>query len=110
LRQAVADVLPPEVLSRRKVGFDTPAEAWIRGPHRGFLRETLLSTRARSRGWTSPTEVARLLDDADSSREWFDLVWKLLMLETWATVLVDCPVEQHAPIVEKDRVGVGDGA
>jgi asparagine synthase (glutamine-hydrolysing) len=108
LRQAVADVLPPEVLSRRKVGFDTPAESWIRGPHREFVRDTLLSTRARSRGWTQPDAVARLLDDTDSSREWFDLVWKLLMLETWATVLLDRRVEEHAPVVAKDQVGVGD--
>jgi asparagine synthase (glutamine-hydrolysing) len=108
LRQAVADVLPPEVLSRRKVGFDTPAESWIRGPHRGFVRDMLLSDRARSRGWTSASAVGRLLDEPDSSSEWFDLVWKLLMLETWATVLVDRPVEDHAPVVEKDRVGVAD--
>ena len=31
LRQAVSDVLPQLVLTRRKVGFDTPAEAWIKG-------------------------------------------------------------------------------
>ena len=49
LRQAVSGILPPLVLNRRKVGFDTPALRWMTDLHPGFVRETLLSTRARQR-------------------------------------------------------------
>ena len=50
LRRAVADVIPADVLSRRKVGFDTPAESWMRDRHPDFVRDLLLSKAARERG------------------------------------------------------------
>ena len=88
LRQAVADAIPPLVLNRRKVGFDTPAERWMRGPHAGFVRETLLSSAARSRGFWDGVAVERVLDNT-AHPYWFDIVWKLLAIEVWASVFLD---------------------
>ena len=88
LRQAVADAIPPLVLNRRKVGFDTPAESWMRGRHAGFVRETLLSSAARSRGFWDGGAVERALDNTGHPY-WFDIVWKLLMIEVWAGVFLD---------------------
>jgi asparagine synthase (glutamine-hydrolysing) len=88
LRQAVADAVPEPVLNRRKVGFDTPAETWMRGPHLGFLRDLLLSSAAKTRGYWDPAAVERALD-ATSSRYWFDVVWKLASIEAWAVNFLD---------------------
>jgi asparagine synthase (glutamine-hydrolysing) len=88
LRQAVAGVIPADVLNRRKVGFDTPAEAWMRGPHRAFVRDLLLSSAARTRGFWSAAGIRRLLD-AETSPHWFDVVWKLLSIEAWARNFLD---------------------
>jgi asparagine synthase (glutamine-hydrolysing) len=88
LRQAVADAIPREVLTRRKVGFDTPAERWMRTTQRGFVRDLLLSTRARARGFVDPGAVARVLD-RPAQAYWFDVVWKLVCIEAWATVFLD---------------------
>jgi asparagine synthase (glutamine-hydrolysing) len=88
LRQAVADAIPAMVLNRRKVGFDTPAEQWMRGPHAGFVREVLLSSAARSRGFWDAAGVKRMLDDI-THPYWFDIVWKLLSLEVWASLFLD---------------------
>ncbi|MDQ3918873.1 MAG: asparagine synthase (glutamine-hydrolyzing), partial [Acidobacteriota bacterium] len=90
LRQAVADVLPPFVLNRRKIGFDTPAERWMKGEHAGFVRDLLLSERARTRGLWNPEEVARLLDSPAQPR-WFDRVWKLVCIEAWAQSFLTSP-------------------
>ena len=87
LREAVADVIPADVLNRRKVGFDTPAEAWMRGSQRGFVRELLLSSRARSRGLWNAGAVEQLLDDR--SPMWFQTIWKVLSIEAWAVVFLD---------------------
>jgi asparagine synthase (glutamine-hydrolysing) len=84
LRQAVSDVIPESVLNRRKVGFDTPANAWMRGPHRGFVRDLLLSSAARTRGYWDPVGVERALQ-ATSSPYWFDMIWKLASIEAWAS-------------------------
>jgi asparagine synthase (glutamine-hydrolysing) len=88
LRQAVAPALPELVLNRRKIGFDTPAERWMRGPHAGFVREVLLSTRARQRGFWSPRAIESLLDRPGQAH-WFDRTWKLLSIELWASVFLD---------------------
>lgn len=88
LRQAVAPELPEVVLNRRKVGFDTPAERWIRDKHLGFVRELLLSDRARARGFWDSASIARLLDRRDQPH-WFDMVWKLLSVEAWALSVLD---------------------
>lgn len=88
LRQAVSDVIPPVVLNRRKVGFDTPAEAWIKTRHSGFVRDTLLSRRARERGLFAPAGLERFLGQT-AHPLWFDVIWKALCIETWATVFLD---------------------
>jgi asparagine synthase (glutamine-hydrolysing) len=88
LRQAVADVIPQAVLNRRKVGFDTPADRWMRGPHRGFVRELLTSKAARERGFFNPAGVARIVNDT-SNPQWFDVVWKLASIEAWALTFLD---------------------
>lgn len=88
LRQAVADVLPPEVLNRRKVGFDTPAEQWLKGPQRGFLLDLLTSTSARQRGLWNTSSIERFVANDDHPL-WFDVVWKLVCVETWARLTLD---------------------
>ena len=88
LRQAVAGSIPSAVLNRRKVGFDTPAERWMRGTHAGFVRELLTSARARSRGYWDGHGVERAVEDVRHPF-WFDVVWKLTMIEAWARVFVD---------------------
>jgi asparagine synthase (glutamine-hydrolysing) len=97
LREAVADRIPADVLNRRKVGFDTPAEAWIRGSQRGFVRDLLLSSRARTRGLWNTRAVEQLLDDR--SPLWFQTIWKVLSIEAWAVVFLD----RAAPIALGDN-------
>ncbi len=101
LRQAVADVLPSLVLNRRKIGFDTPAEAWMKGSHAGFVRDLLLSTQARERGLWNIGEIEKLLDGPEQPR-WFDRVWKLVSIEAWArTFLTD-----RAPAAKRESVAL----
>jgi asparagine synthase (glutamine-hydrolysing) len=88
LRRAVADVLPGEVLNRRKVGFDTPVERWMSGPHAGFVREVLLSRRAVERGLWNPRAIEVWLGDPRRPF-WADVVWKALNVELWARAYLD---------------------
>lgn len=88
LRQAVADVVPSMVLNRRKVGFDTPAERWMRTTHADAVRDILLSSRSRTRGYWDIAGVEATLAGSSSSH-WFDTTWKLLCIETWARTFLD---------------------
>ena len=88
LRQAVSTVIPEAVLNRRKVGFDTPAEDWMKTMHADWVRDTLTGTRARSRGYFDMAGVKSLLDSPDR-QNWFPVLWKLLSLEVWAQQILD---------------------
>jgi asparagine synthase (glutamine-hydrolysing) len=98
LRKAVSTMLPPLVLSRRKVGFDTPAEAWIH-QHEDFVRDTLLSTRSLERGFWSRPGLESLL----ASRQ-FDKLWKVLCIELWASIFLDSTaVRSSGPSTVSER-------
>ncbi|MFO0607354.1 MAG: asparagine synthase (glutamine-hydrolyzing) [Polyangiales bacterium] len=95
LRRAVADAIPGEVLNRRKVGFDTPAVRWMQSTHRDWVRDTLTSRAARGRGLWDTAAVARWLDDPRDPL-WFDVAWKALCVEVWATLCLDGGWRRHA--------------
>ena len=41
LKELMRSKLPPEILNRKKVGFDIPAHEWLRGPLRDLLLDAL---------------------------------------------------------------------
>jgi asparagine synthase (glutamine-hydrolysing) len=88
LRRSVSDAIPSAVLGRRKVGFDTPAESWMRDLHPGFVRDLLLSRAARERGFYDPGAIEQLLGKPRAPY-WFDMVWKLASIEAWASTFLD---------------------
>ena len=84
LRQALAPLLPREVLKGPKQGFSIPVAAWLRGPLQGFARETLSAETLSRQGWLDPAAVTRVLDDHCAGRE--DLsrqLWGLLAFTLW---------------------------
>ncbi len=90
LRATVERDLPPEVLSRGKMGFGVPLDAWFRGELQGYARDVLLGARARQRGWLAPGPVARLLDQhRQGVRDHAGQIWGLICLEEWARRWLD---------------------
>ena len=98
LREAVRDILPPEILTRPKMGFPVPFAAWMRGPWRDAARDVLLDSRSRQRGIIEPSAVAALLDDhaAGRANSW-DAIWTLLNLELWYRTFIDGDGVQTLP-------------
>jgi asparagine synthase (glutamine-hydrolysing) len=87
LQEAFAELLPPEVLARRKTGFGVPLERWFREDLREQAETVLLEG---DRGLFRRTEVARLLrEHADRRADHGHRLWCLLMLELWLRRYVD---------------------
>jgi asparagine synthase (glutamine-hydrolysing) len=84
LIDAIADRLPPEILTRSKMGFSVPLAPWMRGPLREMLRDHLTDTQFVSRGLVNAAFVREMLDEHQSGRRdnrtW---LWALLVLEMW---------------------------
>jgi asparagine synthase (glutamine-hydrolysing) len=84
LRQALAPLLPREIVKGRKQGFSIPIAAWLRGPLEPFARDTLSAATLERQGCLDPATVAPLLDRHCSGRE--DLsrqLWGLMAFTLW---------------------------
>ena len=83
LRDAVRDVVPPQVLARRdKVGFEPPQARWLQAPAAlERARELLLARAARERGLF---DVAAIEADLRAGA-WRDpaAIWRALNVELW---------------------------
>jgi asparagine synthase (glutamine-hydrolysing) len=90
LRQAVADLVPADNLSRPKRGFAVPIGRWFRRELREFAADHLLGRRAVERGLFDPAVVARIVDEHQSGRaDHAHHLWVLLMLELWHREFMD---------------------
>ena len=90
LREAFADLLPPAIDRRKKMGFGVPLGAWFRGHLRQFLKDVLLAPDARYRSMLSGPFVARMVErhlagDANLGPQ----LWSLVCFERWLQMLPD---------------------
>ncbi len=90
LKRAFRGLLPDANLFRRKQGFGVPVGEWFRAELKDFVRDLLLSSRARQRGLFRPQAVQRLLDRHQRREQDHTYpLWALLMLELWHVEMVD---------------------
>jgi asparagine synthase (glutamine-hydrolysing) len=90
LREAVRELLPADILSRKKMGFPVPFGMWLREGWNGVARDVLLDPQSRQRGIINPAAVERLLTaHANGSSDGADAIWSLLNLELWYRTHID---------------------
>jgi len=92
LKKAFADLLPADILTRRKMGFGVPISRWFMTDLSGFIRHILLDKNTLARGYFRPEAVSTLIDEHTNGV--FDhgyRLWALLMLELWHRTYIDGP-------------------
>lgn len=90
LKEAFADLLPPAIRTRPKMGFGVPLDRWFRNELRDELREVLLDPQALGRGLFREEAIRALIDDHQSGRKDNAYrLWALLMLELWFRTYLD---------------------
>lgn len=90
LREALRDLVPRPILTRRKMGFPVPVGRWLRGPFRPLLQEFVLGRRALERGRFDPFFLKRLVaEHVAGTVDHGDRLWLLLNLEIWQRVFVE---------------------
>lgn len=87
LKAAIGDLLPKEIVTRRKMGFDVPLAQWIRGPMKEFMIEVLRAEGPP--GLFNPAGVKRYLNEhlegkQDRSRQ----LWSLAVMTLWYQTVV----------------------
>jgi asparagine synthase (glutamine-hydrolysing) len=90
LRGALRDLIPPQILARRKMGFPVPVGRWLRGPFWPMVEEFVVGPRALQRGLFEPSFLRRLADEHRTGRaEHGDRLWLLANLEIWQRIFLD---------------------
>jgi asparagine synthase (glutamine-hydrolysing) len=92
VKKIMRDVLPAQILRRKKMGFGVPIDHWFRHQLRDMTYDLLLGSRASQRGYFRPAVVRRYIDEhvAGNAQHHFRL-WNLLMLELWHRTFIDQP-------------------
>jgi asparagine synthase (glutamine-hydrolysing) len=90
LREALRDLVPREILTRKKMGFPVPVGRWLRGPFWPVVQEFVLGPRALARGLFKPDALRRLTEEhRKGTREHGDRLWLLVNLEIWQRIVLD---------------------
>jgi asparagine synthase (glutamine-hydrolysing) len=84
LRDAVSDVLPPELLAAEKRGFVIPLALWLRGRLRPVVERLLSPQRLARQGLFRPEFYERYVrPHLEQSRDHTQVVWAALMFQAW---------------------------
>lgn len=96
-KRAFRDLLPAEIIKKRKHGFGIPVALWLKTHPRlrELSRDTLLSGCAVQRGYFRREFIEYMFrrHAEDESSYYGDTLWTLLMIELWHRQVVDAPVE-----------------
>jgi len=86
LRKAVADLLPPKIVNRKKQGFGTPVGAWMSGSMKEMVYRQLDSGKL-VKEFFKPDRIRALLDGFDKRpTHRAHAIWTLFALELWHEV------------------------
>ena len=90
LKKAAEQLLPREVVWRKKAGFGAPIRSWLRGALVPMVNDLLSESRVLQRGLFDPAAVRDIIDANLSGREDYNLhVFFLLTLELWMQEFID---------------------
>ncbi len=92
LRDALRPLVPASIIDRPKKGFGAPVGAWLRGPLRELLCDTLSPARLTRGAWFDVPTVTRWVDEHVSGRrDHRKALYTLLVLEHWRARWLESP-------------------
>ncbi len=101
LKVAFQDMLPPDLLKRKKHGFGVPVGHWFRHQLRPLVDEMLLSPSARLREYLEQGAIRRLFQEhLQGARDHGHRLWALLTFEQWLRMV------QHGTLWQPRRLGI----
>ena len=106
-KKAVEDIVPPEILRRKKMGFSMPVAQWFRGELRPVFEQVVLTDGAFIDDYFEKDTIRRWWSQHQRrTRDYSWHLWALLVLEYWGRKFVRRgPVSSLAPVLQSERRG-----
>jgi asparagine synthase (glutamine-hydrolysing) len=90
LKEAVKDLLPPEIIHREKMGFPTPLKSWLHDPASADLYEFLEERDGFVSQFLDCGVVSSLIRrHREGAEDATDRIWNLLNLQFWGDVFLN---------------------
>ncbi len=90
LKKVAEKYLPPEILNRKKMGFDMPVKEWLKKELRPLGEEILLGSKFKSRGLFDGKHSKWMWEQhLRGFRDFGRQLWVLLSFELWARTYLD---------------------
>jgi asparagine synthase (glutamine-hydrolysing) len=91
-KQAVKDLVPKEILNRKKQGFGLPIRKWLNTELREVLQDTLSHDSLKRRGLFDPKGVHDLMNrDSHGKIDATFVLFSLMSIEVWCREFLDKP-------------------
>lgn len=90
------DLLPKNIDNQKKHGFGMPFDAWLKGPLRDVLEDTLSDGSVRRRGIFDVQQTRYERNRFLTGKSNWVFPWLLMMTELWCREVLDRPVQQHS--------------
>jgi len=90
LREALRDLIPAQIRTRRKMGFPVPVGSWLQNGFRSIVDEFVTSPRAASRTLFDADFVRRMAEEHRMGRAPHSTqLWLLINLEIWQRIFIE---------------------
>ena len=90
LKRAVEDLLPRDIVYRKKMGFPTPLRQWLMDPRTGPLLSALRAPDGLLASYVNLGELDRLLERHRGGQiDATDRIWRLLNIQIWGDVFLN---------------------
>ncbi len=100
LKEAVEDLLPHDIIYRKKMGFPTPWAYWLSGPQLQQIETLLTEPRSSARGLFRADAISRIFAEHRAGhRDHGNRIWRLLNLELWQRACLEGDLESTATAV-----------
>ncbi len=84
LKKAMAPYLPPEILNRKKIGFDIPLGVWIRNELKDFVTDVLSPKNLNKHRFFNQANIEKLLKEHfQGVHNHRQLLWPLIIFQFW---------------------------
>jgi asparagine synthase (glutamine-hydrolysing) len=87
VKKAVEDLIPRDIVYRKKMGFPTPITAWLLREEAGTIRDYLRDPEGVLAAYANSSYVTELLDKhVRGIHDATDRIWRLLNLQLWGDI------------------------
>ena len=87
-KETLRDVLPAQVLRRRKRGFDVPVGRWLKSELQNVCRDALSTSGLIAEIFETDKLKNMYEDHLNDRKDWGRFFWMILMLHSWSEVFL----------------------